>query len=89
MYDRTFRAYSLLDYRAANSVIDDCRTFEKSVEEFERGSVENSVGILKYTLTSEFGLVVRHCRSIAEIAFNRAIGLDSENVCIEEKEPLN
>ncbi|MGA2876113.1 MAG: phosphate uptake regulator PhoU [Nitrososphaerales archaeon] len=88
LYDRTFRAYSLLDCRAANSVIDDCRSFEKAVEEFERASEENTTGVLKYTLTGEFELVVRHCRSIAEIAFNRAIGLDSENVRLEEKEPL-
>ncbi len=71
IYDRTFRAYSLMDCRAVNSVIDDCRTFEKAIEEFERASVESTTGVLKYTLTGEFELVVRHCRSIAEIAFNR------------------
>ncbi len=91
IYDRTFRAYSLQDYRSANAVIDDCRGFEKAVEEFERGSIGgcNGSGVVKYALISEFELVVRHCRSIAEVAFNRAIGQDSQNVCVEGKEPLN
>jgi phosphate uptake regulator len=87
LYDRTFRAYSLSDYKSANSVIDDCRTFERAVEEFERSSAENGANILKYTLTSEFELVARQCRSIAEMAFNRSIGL--EHVRIEDKEALH
>jgi phosphate uptake regulator len=91
LYDRTFRAYSLQDYRAANSVIDDCRAFERAVEEFEHDSIGggNGAGVLKYALIGEFELVVRHCRSIAEVAFNRAIGQDSQNICVEGKEPLN
>jgi len=88
LYDRTFRAYSLSDYKSANNVIDDCRAFEIAVEEFERSTVENGASILKYAFTTELELLARQCRSIAEIAFNRAIGVDSEDVRIEDKEPI-
>lgn len=86
LYDRAFRAYSLSDYKSANAVIEDCRAFEIAVEEFERNCVENSPSVLKYALTNQFELIARQCRTIAEIAFNRAVGMDTESVRIEGKE---
>ncbi len=84
IYDRAFRAYSLTDRRAANSVIDDCRIFEKSVEEFEKVIYEKAANPVNYALISQYALVSRHCRSIAEIAFNKAVGVDKEHAWIQD-----
>jgi phosphate uptake regulator len=85
LYDRAFRAYSLSDRQAANMVIEDSRHFEKAVDDFDSSIVdsEKPQSILSYALVSELALVGRHCRSMGEIAFNRAIGVDKEDLLCE------
>jgi phosphate uptake regulator len=84
IYDRSFRAYSLSNRKGANVVIDDCRDFERSVEEFEQSLSHSNPSLIDYALVSQLSLVSRHCRSVAEIAFNKAVGIDKENVLLEE-----
>ena len=85
LYDRAFRAYSLSDRKAANMVIEDSRQFEKAVDDFDSSIAdsEKSQSILSYALASELALVGRHCRSMGEIAFNRSIGVDKEDLLCE------
>ena len=85
LYDRAFRAYSLSDRKAANIVIEDSRQFEKAVDDFDISisTSEKTQNTLNYALVSELALVGRHCRSIGEIAFNRAIGVDKEDLLCE------
>jgi len=85
LYDRAFRAYSLTDRSAANMVIEDSRQFEKAVDDFESSIAdsEKSQGILSYALAGELALLGRHCRSMGEIAFNRSIGVDKEDLLCE------
>jgi len=85
LYDRAFRAYSLSDRTAANMVIEDSRQFERAIDDFDSGIADSGKpqSILAYALASELALVGRHCRSIGEIAFNRAIGVDKEDLRCE------
>jgi len=85
LYDRAFRAYSLSDRSAANRVIEDSRKLEMAVDDFDSSVAdpEKNQSFLSYALASELALIARYCRSIGEIAFNRSIGVDKEEILRE------
>lgn len=85
LYDKAFRAYSLADRTVANIVIDGTRAFERSVEELEDIVTEKKLGYFTYAFVNELTVVSRHCKSMAEIAFNMGVGADKENILTEDK----
>ena len=80
LYERAFRAYSASDRNLAGWAIDSSKSLERALRELEGSIVESNKHLLAHSLMIEFAIVIRNCRSIAEITFNRAIGMDEENV---------